>query len=402
MIKEIIRKNRFIYKPARIIHLGLIYLCIFLSSFFRSRKFYLRNHSIGLICGHRDTGLGRATQHLSDAIKKNFKSLPLFMANINLLELKEYISFNPNINIYVGNPDIFIPSFSKFLSFRIFKKYNVGFWFWELENIPSSWRLSKKVVDEVWVQSEFVFNAFKSISDNVIKIPFYVDVELNSSLTREKLNLPNGVFIFIFTFDFLSYYERKNPEAVVRAFVSAFGDREDVLLLIKTVNGKAKPEYKVKLSRITEGLSNVEFRDEFLSYEEHVGLIALSDCYVSLHRSEGLGLGMAEAMYLGKPVIATNYSGNLEFMNERNACLVKFDMVPVSNESYIYGSGQKWADPDTYDAANYMIRIIDDVTYRESLSRQASIDMRNNFSKSRFEKIINQRLNEILISHTVD
>ena len=324
------------------------------------------------------------------------------MANLSVWELKEYISLSPNIQIYVGNPDIFIPSFSKFLGYRIFKKYNIGLWFWELEYIPLPWRLSKRVVDEVWVQSEFVFNTFKSISDNVIKIPFYVEVESNPSLTREKLNLPNNVFIFIFTFDFLSYYERKNPEAVVRAFVSAFGDREDVLLLIKTVNGNAKPEYNDKLNRLTECLSNVEFRDEFLSYEEQVGLIALSDCYISLHRSEGLGLGMAEAMYLGKPVIATNYSGNLEFMNERNACLVKFDMVSVSNESYIYGRGQKWADPDTYDAANYMIRIIDDVTYRESLGRQASIDMRNNFSKSRFEKIVKQRLNEILINHPLD
>ena len=402
MIKEIIRKNRFIYKLARSVYLGLFYPLIFLSSFFRSRKFHLQNHSIGLICVHRDTGLGRAAQLLSDAIKKNFKSLPLFLANLSVRGIKEYIKLSPNINIYVGNPDIFITSFSKFLGFIIFKKYNVGFWFWELENIPLSWRLSKRIVDEVWVQSEFVFSAFKSISDNVIKIPFYVEVESNPSLTREKLNLPNGVFIFIFTFDFLSHYERKNPEAVVRAFVSAFGDREDVLLLIKTVNGNATPEYKVKLSRLTESLSNVEFRDKCLSYEEQVGLIALSDCYVSLHRSEGLGLGMAEAMYLGKPVIATNYSGNLEFMNERNACLVKFDMVSVSDDGYIYGSGQKWADPDTCDAANYMIRIIDDVAYRESIGRQASVDMRNNFSKSRFEKFVNQRLNEILISHPLD
>jgi len=400
LTKKIIHIIRFIFKTIRITRIGLIYLCVFLSSFFRLRKFYLRNHIIGLISIHCDTGLGRVTQQLSDVVKMNFKSSTLFIANNSMSELKEYISLNSSINICVGNPDIFSPLFIKILGFSIFKKYNVGLWFWELENVPLPWRLSKNFFDEVWVQSDFVFNIFKSISDNVIKIPFYVEVESNLSITREKLNLPNGVFIFIFTFDFLSYYERKNPEAVIRAFVSAFEDREDVLLLIKTVNGNAKPEHKAKLSLIIESLSNVQFRDEFVSYDEQVGLIELSDCYVSLHRSEGLGLGMAEAMYLGKPVIATNYSGNLEFMNQSNACLVKFEMVPVSDENYIYGSGQKWAEPDVYDAASYMKRIVDDVSYRESLGRQAAIDMRNNFSKSKFEKIINQRLNEIIISRT--
>ena len=382
------------------IRLCLAYLVVYLHSPLR-KVFYSKPKSgITIIGTHFESGLGQVVKLLYQSINEKFQRQLVYLYE---KKEKKYRQIQKNdINIIVGNPDLLMPSIRYIFGFSIFKKYNIGFWFWELDQLPYRWFLSRHLVDEIWVQSDFVFNAFKSISDNVIKIPFYVDVELNSSLTREKLNLPNGVFIFIFTFDFLSFYERKNPEAVVRAFVSAFGDREDVLLLIKTVNGNAKPEYKVKLSRITEGLFNVEFRDEFLSYEEHVGLIALSDCYVSLHRSEGLGLGMAEAMYLGKPVIATNYSGNLEFMNERNACLVKFDMVPVSDESYIYGSGQKWADPDTYDAANYMIRIIDDVTYRESLSRQASIDMRNNFSKSRFEKIINQRLNEILISHTLD
>jgi glycosyltransferase involved in cell wall biosynthesis len=235
-------------------------------------------------------------------------------------------------------------------------------------------------------------NTFKKISSHVYKIPFSIYIKPNNKKNRRYFNLPNNTFIFLFTFDFWSCYERKNPEAVVRAFKKAFGMRQDVQLLIKTTHGEDLIPEMSQLISVIGGAPNIELRNTFISGEDQYSLINQCDAYISLHRSEGLGLGMAEAMYLKKPVIATNYSGNLEFMNKKNSCLVDYSLVHHRGSvTYPNSIGQLWAEPDYKHAAYFMKKIKDSPVFRNKIASQAASDMKKynaeNFQKAIFERI---------------
>ena len=305
-----------------------------------------------------------------------------------------------NINIIIGNPDSLLSAlFSLYLFLRyarqLYSDYNVGFYFWEFENAPKHWASIKQWTDEIWVQSDFMLNTFKKISPNVYKVPFSLDVKPNNKKTRNYFNLPNNKFIFLFTFDFWSCYERKNPEAVVRAFKKAFGKRKGVYLLIKTTHGENLIPEMNQLVSVIGDAPNIELRNVFISGEDQYSLINQCDAYISLHRSEGLGLGMAEAMYLKKPVIATNYSGNLEFMNKKNSCLVDCSLVPHEGTvTYQNSIGQLWAEPDCNHAAYFMKKIKDNSVFRDKISSQAASDMKK-YNAENFQKAILSRINRI-------
>ena len=167
-------------------------------------------------------------------------------------------------------------------------------------------------------------------------VPLPVPIPRRSeTVTRGSLHLPDG-FLFLFAFDFFSIFERKNPLGLIRAFTRAFRAGEGPTLVIKTINGDRKLHDLEKLRAATEGRQDIIVIDEDYSAEEKNSLLGLCDCYVSLHRSEGLGLTMAEAMGLGKPVIATGYSGNLDFMTAENSYLVDYTMgaVPAGSDPY--------------------------------------------------------------------
>jgi glycosyltransferase involved in cell wall biosynthesis len=157
----------------------------------------------------------------------------------------------------------------------------------------------------------------------VVKISTPIDVKLSRVYTRSEFGLPDDRFLFLFSFDFNSFAARKNPEATIRAFQRAFApSRRDVGLVIKSINGRNKPEGMRTMRDLIGSDDRIAIVDEFFSRDEVSGLQSVVDAYVSLHRAEGLGLGLAESMYLGKPVIGTRYSGNLEFMDDANSCLV--------------------------------------------------------------------------------
>ena len=147
-----------------------------------------------------------------------------------------------------------------------------------------------------------------------------------------------------------------------------------------------------QLISVIGSASNIELRNIFISTEDQYSLINQCDAYISLHRSEGLGLGMAEAMYLKKPVIATNYSGNLEFMNKKNSCLVDYSLVPHrGGVTYPNSIGQLWAEPDCNHAAYLMKKIKDNHVFRNKIASQAASDMKiynaENFKKALVERI---------------
>ena len=177
-------------------------------------------------------------------------------------------------------------------------------------------------------------------------------------MTRESLGLPPG-FLFLFTFDFFSFLERKNPLAVVESFRRAFDPGEGPLLLLKTINGDKCVSNLERVRAAAADRPDIRIIDGYFTAEQKNALIRLSDCYVSLHRAEGLGLTLAEAMALERPVIATGYSGNLEFMTPENSYLVDYDAGSVPPGCDPYPAGSRWANPRVDHAAALMRRVFE-------------------------------------------
>ncbi len=163
--------------------------------------------------------------------------------------------------------------------------------------------------------------------------------------------------MFLFLFDFLSCLERKNPLGIIEAFVRAFVPGEGPVLVIKSINGRHMLNDLERLRAAVDGRDDVVLLEKYYSVDEKNALLGACDCYVSLHRSEGLGLTMAEAMALGKPVIATGYSGNLHFMTPENCYLVDYSMTEVPAECDPYPKGAAWAAPSVAHAAELMRRV---------------------------------------------
>jgi len=252
-------------------------------------------------------------------------------------------------------------------------RYNVGYWAWELSRFPLEWKPALEMVDEVWAPSRFVEQSIAGTSDRpVVWMPIAVRVEPPGSVDRRHFGLPEDRFVFLFSFDFSSFATRKNPRAVIEAFRRAFGrERRDVLLVIKSMG---QDWHQAELESLRDEVADdprMRLLDGVLAPREIAGLTNSCDCYVSLHRSEGFGRGMAEAMALGKPVIATNYSGNTDFMDAETSCLVDYELVPVGEGEYPHHAGQVWADPDIEHAAWYMRRLVADPPAARRLGARA-------------------------------
>ena len=274
---------------------------------------------------------------------------------------------------------------------------NVGFWVWELERFPRDWRTAFRLVDEVWCPTEFVRTAIAAATDKpVLRMPKAIEFDVPLDMNRARFGLSPDEFVFLFSFDFNSFVARKNPEAVIAAFRRAFADgTRGVRLLIKSTNGERFRDRLDALRRDVADDPRIEVRDAFLTREEMFGLQNVADCYVSLHRSEGYGLGMAESMYLGKPVIATRYSGNLDFMDDENSLLVDFNMVPLRRGDYPYWKGQSWADADAGHAASLMRRVFDDRAYASELGARGAASIRRTNSRATCGEAVHKRLLEI-------
>jgi glycosyltransferase involved in cell wall biosynthesis/SAM-dependent methyltransferase len=235
-------------------------------------------------------------------------------------------------------------------------RYNIGFWTWEQSQFPPDWDSAFRHFDEIWVPSNFVRDAVAKRSPiPVMTVPHSINPEIPvaQGFTLGKLGVPPGTFVFLFFFDFYSQMERKNPMGLVRAFLRAFGDQRDALLLIKCSHSIFAPAPFNQLEEACRG-GNVRLFESVLPREECNALIAACDCYVSLHRAEGFGLTLAEAMCFGRPVIATGYSGNVDFMHEKNSFPVKYHLTELEMDHGPYKKGSAWAEPDIDHAAGLM------------------------------------------------
>jgi glycosyltransferase involved in cell wall biosynthesis len=274
-------------------------------------------------------------------------------------------------------------------------RYTIGFWWWEATTFPERSRGAFELVDEVWVGSEHVAAALAPVSPvPVIKVRIPVTMPAIAPARRDQLGLPEG-YLFLFMFDFHSVIERKNPMAVIEAFTNAFEPGSGASLVIKCINRESKLDDYDRLRFAADGHPDVHIIDRYVSAHEKDAMLAACDCYVSLHRSEGFGLTPAEAMYLGKPVIATGYSGNLDYMTPENSYLVDYTLRPIGEGHFPYPPDGEWADPDLAHAARLMREVAEDPRAAAVRGRQAALDIRRSHSPDAAGETMERRLAEV-------
>lgn len=301
------------------------------------------------------------------------------------------------INLLFVNPDYLDAAIASIGRERLGGRYTIGCWFWELETFPREWLAALADVDEVMVSSAFIRDVVGRATDKpLLHVPLPVLEMPDSGLCRGDFGLRDDAFVFLNSFDFNSFQARKNPLATIRAFGDAFDDgRQDVQLLIKSSNGHRYPDRLRELLDAAAVDKRILVRDDVIDRAHVQALQRCADAYISLHRSEGFGLGLAECMRLGKPVIATAWSGNMEFMTPENSCLVDYEMVAVAEGEYLYTDGQRWAQPNVEHAAAYMLRLVDEPAYAAGIGRRAALDIREKLSPEVVAGKLIQRLTQI-------
>jgi glycosyltransferase involved in cell wall biosynthesis len=276
--------------------------------------------------------------------------------------------------------------------------YRIGMWYWETEVFPPNQHKGFKHVDEVWVATDFVRAAIEPHSPvpvHTVTPPLpQPNGDVDPAAARSRLGLPDRP-ILLFSFDYASIAERKNPWGLVDAFEAAFDSGEGPLLVIKSISGDRNPAQAERLRLRVSGSSDIVLIEDYLDADDRDALMASCDCYVSLHRAEGLGLTMAEAMALGKPVIATAYGGNMQFMTDENSFLVPSTPIAVPAGSGPYTAGTVWADPDLEVAAQAMRTVFDDLAAASARGRRAAADLRALHSPEVAGRAVAARLDEI-------
>ena len=279
------------------------------------------------------------------------------------------------VNVVCVNADGF-PGFREEVGERLFTdRHTIGLWWWEVSSFPQHWLDSFSLVDEVWVGSEHVAKAVSVDSPvPVYTITLPVVRPRITPIPRQTLGLPED-FVFLFMFDYHSVFERKNPLAVIEAFRLAFQPGAGAALVVKCINSADDPTNHARLLAAASEHEDVQIIDGYMSVSENDALIAACDSYVSLHRSEGFGLTTAEAMALGKPVIATGYSGNLDYMTPKNSYLVDFELTPIGSGNAPYPPYGHWAAPSTEHAARLMREVYDNQPEARARGERAASDV---------------------------
>ena len=312
-----------------------------------------------------DLGLGEAARRIGDGLRS--ASVPVDEVAYGRTHSRQAAAPESasefgthDINLVCVTADQF-PVFHRDMGPPFFDgRYTIGYWWWEISAFPAAHLASLDLIDELWVGTEHVRSAIAGLTDKPVHVmPISLVPPQPSSRDKASFGLADR-FTFLVAFDFFSVMERKNPLGALDAFRRAFGRGEGPVLVMKTINGEQRLDALEQLRCAVADEPDVVMLDGYLSAEDHAALIASCDCYVSLHRAEGLGLMLAEAMALGKPVIATAYSGNLDFMDESNSLLVPWAPQPIPVGLDVYPPGTTWADPDLDAAARSMRLVVGD------------------------------------------
>jgi glycosyltransferase involved in cell wall biosynthesis len=255
-----------------------------------------------------------------------------------------------------------------------------------------------QLLDEVWVPSEFCREAVAAKADiPVVCMPHSITTESpTTSASRKDFELPENSTVFLTMYDALSVPERKNPEAAINAFLTALESGDiDAHLAIKVSNLDRTPDHGSALRKLAEASGHITLIEGYLNRSTVFGLIQSCDAFLSLHRSEGFGLGLAEAMLLGKVAIATDWSGNRQFMNADNSLLIASELVQLARNYGPYEAGQYWAEPSAEQAVEAILRSCQEPELRRTLGERARDTIASEFSEAAVGARILDRLQTI-------
>ncbi|MDR2121837.1 MAG: glycosyltransferase family 4 protein [Flavobacteriaceae bacterium] len=357
------------------------------------------------------TGFFRAEIGFGEAIRGNLKALQEVNVKTKAVNFNLNLKHRLNddsvdtvedniypVNIVHVNMDT-IWQFLKEKSSDFFKdKYNIGYWAWEMEDFPEKYCENFALYDEIWTCSKYCLDSisFKSPIP-VVNIPHPIDIKEADINTEYDSGLSDKeTYKFLFIFDYNSSIVRKNAFAVIEAFEKAFGKEDGrVSLILKTSIPSHYTDDKNRLMSRIKDFKNIIYKEEMLRRGDLLSLISQSDCYVSLHRSEGFGLTVAEAMALGKPVIATGYSGNMEYMNVNNSFPVKYKMVKLERDLGPLLKGNYWSEPDVEHASEMMKFVFENQEYAKEIGTKAKRDIQQNFSPETIGNKMKKRLDII-------
>jgi Glycosyl transferases group 1 len=267
--------------------------------------------------------------------------------------------------------------------------------FWELAKVPPRYAPLLRRFHEIWAPSEFVRAAFAASAEvPVLRMPLPISLDAAPRASRASLGLPEAATLFLFAFDPHSFVARKNPAGVIAAFKRAFlaGGRSDVGLVIKVAAAGPHAPALAKLKASIAGDLRIHVIERTMSRLEMNGLLQACDAYVSLHRAEGFGLGLAEAMALAKPVVGTAYSGTADFLNRDTGYPVPFTLVPVKAGEYPDHEGQVWAEPDIDAAAAAMRAIVDQPAQGRRIAQSGQRFIATHYSPARVGALMRERL----------
>jgi glycosyltransferase involved in cell wall biosynthesis len=303
---------------------------------------------------------------------------------------------DPRFNLVLVNPEE-LPLFADTLGERFFaQRTSIGVWAWETDFIPASWADRFELFDELWVYSRFVAeNLSRASPIPVVPIPIPI-VPPDPDGEELELELPAG-YRFLFMFDFNSTAQRKNPLGLIEAFKAAFAPGEGPELIVKTLHAHHHPDRWDALRWAAEGRPDIHLIDSSLSRRQRDALIVACDCFVSLHRSEGFGLGLAEAMAVGKPTVATAYGGSLDFMTPANSYLVGWAPTRVGPEGELYPPDGTWAEPDARHAAELLRHVVEHPDEAAAKGRRGREDVARDLSVEAVGERMRERLERLAL-----
>ena len=302
------------------------------------------------------------------------------------------------VNIVCVNADG-LPVFAQEAGERFFEdRYTIGVWWWETSEFPERFMDAFDYVDEVWVGSRFVAQAVTEAPSPVPVIPVPIPVRFSEPppLRPGEHRWPDA-FTYLFSWDYCSVFARKNPLAAIEAYTAAFDEHDGTALVLKCINPGFDAAGHRAVKDAIAGREDIVLMDDYLDPGDKDRLMRSCDCYVSLHRSEGLGLTMAEAMFHGKPVVATGYSGNADFMTPENSFPVGYELVPIGEGAAPYPPDGTWAEPDIGEAARLMRQVFEQREEAARRGARAAHDIRTRYSAQAAGEVMRARLERIAV-----
>lgn len=374
---------------------------------FTPDKYKMGVNLVGNIKG--DNGLGQSTRLIADILEEsnydytiNNFFVPPGGSMTNETYSHKITQDSPyNINIIHVNASEFTVAYMQLGKKLWDYRYNIAYWLWELEDFPEEWIGNIHLADEIWTPAQFITNTLKKYTDKpVYTVPYCVTAPTSEKFDRKHFGLPEDKFLFLMMFDSGSVMERKNPLGTIEAFKRAFDKNNDKVGIVIKINELEQSVRDIDyIHSVLDGYENIYIINKTLTKVEVNSLTKCVDVFVSLHRAEGFGLVLAEAMLVGTPTIATNWSANTEFMNKDVACMVDYKMIEIEKDMPPFKKGYKWADADIDEAASFMKKLYEDQEFYEKIKKNAYDHIRTHLSMERSAELVNSRLLQILELH---